>query len=121
MSQLENERPCPVKIALPNRRIHPETALEIAESVYKCLDLYLWLGNHFPHCFLQRDEAIKKRLECTRIVARSLEQITFTPKSERRARERLRSDHGSLVEEPSVDLEQLDQILNDLRSTIYKK
>lgn len=76
ISSLEAGKPCELQVHLQNRR-NVMSYLELAESFYRMLDLYLWLGVRFPETFYQRDEALKKRQACNELVTHLLQQITL--------------------------------------------
>lgn len=80
VSSLEAGRPCELQVHLRDRG-NVMNYLELAESFYRMLDLYLWLGVRFPETFYQREEALKKRQTCNELVARLLQQITFDNRS----------------------------------------
>lgn len=66
-------QPCPLRIMVPHVSSNLTGTLSIAESVYRSLDLYLWLATHFPLNFLQISEARAKREQCGLVVDRVLE------------------------------------------------
>jgi len=67
--------PVPLRINVPRMTRDPEGSLLVAESVYRSLDLYLWLATHFPERFLQIAEARERREECGKLVDQALSMI----------------------------------------------
>lgn len=76
MQNFHEERPCPLRVPHPRLTANPEASLRIAESVYRSLDLYLWLATHFPDRFLQAKEAWQRREDCGLVVNKALEMIS---------------------------------------------
>lgn len=75
LKDFDEGRPCLVRAAVPRITGNPEGTLRMAESVYRSLDLYLWLATHFPHRFLQAREARERREACGAVVDKALEMI----------------------------------------------
>lgn len=89
-----------VKINLPGKRDHPDDALAMAETVYRTLDLYLWLSQRFPDAFPQSREALLRRRECGEAVERALTQLTLTG---RKSPKMMTTRPASVIEEAVKD------------------
>lgn len=79
VSQMAQGKPCPLRLSLGHRG-HPMDLLELAESFYRALDLYLWLASRYPEIFFQREQVMEKRELCSRLVTSLLDRITVTTK-----------------------------------------
>lgn len=75
IKSLAERRPCPFQVDLGHHHIALDH-LSLAESYYRTLDLYLWLGSRFPNIFVDREEVMVKREECSNLVTRLLSKIT---------------------------------------------
>lgn len=78
---LAHQARCPLDVTVPNGKGKPEHVLQIAESVYRCLDLYLWLATHFPDTYLDVKEAMARREACNELVTRTLDAICSVKKA----------------------------------------
>lgn len=72
-------------MTIPKLHGNPSITLSIAESVYRTLDLYLWLATHYPEAFLHVEEARVRREECGRVVNQSLEMLCNTSRAKPKA------------------------------------
>lgn len=74
---MSRDQPCPVNVRVPLiGKGRPEGLLMLAESLYRTLDLYLWLATHFPSHFPFTEEALERREQCGLLVSRLLERIS---------------------------------------------
>ncbi len=81
MYYFDREHMCQPNILVPKISTRPESSLQMAESVYRSLDLYLWLATHFPERFSGVDEARQKREECAAVANQALQMISSVKSS----------------------------------------
>lgn len=109
-------KPVPIRIMVPKLTLNAEGSLKAAESVYRSLDLYLWLATHFPERFMQIKEARQKREECGQVVGRALEMICHIRGHKKQAKAILHEETERVeAEELAVaGLEDIDQIISQV-------
>lgn len=105
----------------------------MAETVYRTLDLYLWLSLRFPHAFPQGQQALQRRQECGQAVERALGQLTLSPSNRKKTiasavKERLGLSHVAEVKEKAtaglfepkqmIGLDEIDSIIEKLDSAV---
>lgn len=109
-------RPMPLSLSVPTLKAKPEGVLELAESVYRSLDLYLWLGTHFPSHFLHVAEARKRRAQCGAVVDRALELICKV-RREKKQRPESRPLGGQARQ---AGLDEIVQLLDTLDKSVIR-
>jgi hypothetical protein len=95
--------------------------LDMAESFYRTLDLYLWLATRYPKIFLEREKVMEKREFCSKLVNRLLGRITvdgakplpdlFTDRMQKKMEGAVQ--RGS-SDKPKSDIKELERALQDL-------
>lgn len=109
-------KPVPLRIMVPRLTMNAENSLKAAESVYRSLDLYLWLATHFPERFMQIKEARQKREECGQVVSRALEMICHIRGHKKQAKAILKGEAQRVEAEglAVAGLEDIDRIIDQV-------
>lgn len=116
VSCLAERRPCPLRVDLRHHR-QALDYLAMAESFYRTLDLYLWLGSRFPETYIEREQVLEKRELCSALVEKLLGRITIDRQAELPSIPGLHRHEGDLLrEQPESDISSLDKVLKDMES-----
>jgi hypothetical protein len=109
-------KPVPLRIMVPRLTMNADNSLKAAESVYRSLDLYLWLATHFPERFMQIKEARQKREACGQVISRALEMICHIRGHKKQAKAILKEE-AQRVEADGLavsGLEEIDRIIEQV-------